>query len=189
MYLSDACKIVKQFGDMTLQDCPGNKEVPFCYSIAENALKDEIKKTSAYYYRIQSYYSCGTLEDIKYALMTYGPVLGAISMYEQYVVDSNNILVQNKQSRNVGGHAILIYGWNKDGWLCQNSWGEDFADCGRMVVPFDDIIEAKVLIDYINDGDPALVSPKMNCILDFICKILNTLINFIKKLQYDNTSQ
>ena len=37
MYLNDALKIAKEYGDMLEDDCDGNTEVPKCWEIAEAA--------------------------------------------------------------------------------------------------------------------------------------------------------
>ena len=49
MFLRDACKIVTGYGDMLLDDCPGNTETPKCYEIAEQArvLKERLEMYDA----------------------------------------------------------------------------------------------------------------------------------------------
>lgn len=31
---------------------------------------------------------------------------------------------------------LIVYGWNKDGFLIQNSWGKDWANKGRAILPY-----------------------------------------------------
>lgn len=177
MYLIDACKIVKEFGDMTENDCPGNYEIPVCYSKAEQSLNDNVKKSRAYYYRIESYYKCSTDNDIKYALMHYGPVLASINTFSQGKITKDDVWQFDETSEPSGGHAIVIYGWDSRGWLCQNSWGKFFAGDGRMVIKFGKIKEARALVDHDNSEDGAMIKPNNNCILDVAYKTANFFIN------------
>lgn len=181
MYLVDACKIAKNYGDMLESDCPGNDEVPNCRPIAEEAFNNSQKRKEAYKYRIASYYSCKTNDDIKYALMHYGPILASVRWYDSYITTAQGVLKFNTNT-NSGLHAIMIYGWNQDGWLIQNSWGESFANKGRFILPFEyGINEARVMVDW-KEGepvDPALTEPKAEGLLEIIYKILNFILNIV----------
>lgn len=115
MYLIDACKIAKQYGDMKLTDCPGNNEVPTCWSLADAAASDIGRCERAAAFKIDSYYKCADSNDIKYALMNYGPVLTCIKWHDIYRI-SKNVIYFSKES-DYGYHAVLIYGWNERGWL------------------------------------------------------------------------
>lgn len=33
-------------------------------------------------------------------------------------------------------HAIILIGWNEEGWIIQNSWGEAWGNKGRKTVPY-----------------------------------------------------
>lgn len=189
MCLTDACKIVQQYGDMLYTDCCGNSESPDCKAIAEKALADETKAETAYNYRINSYYSCPTYKDIKHALINYGMVLGAIKMYQKYTIDENGIIHMD-QTSDYGLHCVVIYGWNKDGFLIQNSWGKLWGNGGCAVIPYSDklIVEAKALIDYENPDDEALVRPKNNNILNILYKIINFILQVYKDWQDNKPS-
>lgn len=179
MYLKDACKIASKYGDMLEVDCPGNTEVPECRKVAEASFADSKKRVEALKYKIKSYYSCRSSGDIKYALMKYGPVLGAVCWYERYQL-VNNVIKFNTNSLS-GLHAILIVGWNKEGWIVQNSWGTTFGDKGRFILPFEyGVREAKVMIDS-TVADNALVTPSNNNKLsDSLYKAINWLLNVVK---------
>lgn len=179
MYLQQACKIVKNYGDMLEEDCKGNTEVPACWDIANKAFADKNLMDKAYNFRTINYYLCKTDNDIKHALMNYGPVLGAINWKNDYKL-INNIIYFNKNSEG-GGHAIMIYGWNKDGWLIQNSWGKNFGNCGRFILPFDyGFSEARALVDYEDGTDVALVKPKRGKLIDLYYKIANFILNIFR---------
>ena len=181
MYMVDACKIITKYGDPVEKDCPGNIEIPKCYEIAENTFKNKEIMTAAYEFRTDSYYLCQTDNDIKYALMNFGPVLGAINWREKYTLNPDNVIVFDKRSEG-GGHAVMICGWNKTGWIIQNSWGKNWGDNGRFILPFSyGLLEARALIDHENSNDSTLRRPKNNKVLNIFYKIANFFLNLFRK--------
>ncbi|MBK26194.1 MAG: hypothetical protein CME70_19505 [Halobacteriovorax sp.] len=68
---------------------------------------------------------------IKHALMKIGPLLLGVSVYANVEVDrgvwainpSSNFWAQQGEGVWQGGHAMTIIGWNKKGFIIQNSWG------------------------------------------------------------------
>lgn len=179
MMLRDACKIAADYGDMTLEDCPGNTEVPKCYDIASSAMDDEHKVANAYNYRILKYFLCLSNKDIKYALYNYGPVLASIKWYDTFRVDKDGTLV-GEQSGDYGYHAVMVYGYTPDGFWCQNSWGKYWGKGGRFFVPNDiKFREARGFVDW--NGTDELKEPSTNGILNFIYKCLNGIANLIRK--------
>ena len=186
MYLRDACKIAVNYGDMLLDDCPGNTEVPKCYSIAEKAFQDSTKIDRAKVFRTLKFYSCGTPYDIKQAIYNHGPVLASIKWFDSFKVDRNGTLIGDI-SGSYTNHAFVIYGYTKDGFWCQNSWGPLWGKNGRFFLPNTvKIVEARGFIDVENqdevDALGTLVEPKTNGFLDFFYKCFNAIINlFIKK--------
>lgn len=183
MYLSQACKIVQKYGDFLEADCRGNNEIPTCYSIAENALTKESATKEAYEYRIDSYYLCPTDNDIKLALMNYGPVLCAIDWYNTFTLDKDYIINFDKKSDH-GGHAVVCVGWDdtKKSWLIQNSWGSAWGKKGLFYLPYEHgFYEARALVDHPNDeNDTTLKVPNKN-LPRFLAKIINFFINLFKK--------
>ena len=182
MYLVDACKIIKQYGDMLEEDCTGNTEVPNCFNKVEKLLTDEEKLKRAYEFGVSSYYACNTDNDIKYALMTYGPVLAGVDWYKDSV-GKDGVINFNKKSPQ-GYHAVMIYGWNETGWLVQNSWGKTWGKDGCFVLPYaDGPREARIMIDEENEINiDGLVKPKTLTWIQIIVKVINFIINiFVKK--------
>lgn len=181
MYLRDACKIVKEYGDMLESDCSGNTEVPDCWDKAEKSLTYDDRKNRAAYFKIKSYFNCSSNEEIKRAIYTYGPVLASIKWYDNYIVDNNGILC-GSETGSYGYHAIMIYGWNEEGFLCQNSWGTTWGKKGRFTLPYIvKIAEAKGIVDAI-DNDDNFIKPKKNAILNTVYKIINKILNFFQKM-------
>ena len=48
-----------------------------------------------------------------------------------------------------GSHAVIIVGWEKDGFIIQNSWGESWGNNGRGKVPYDAINYVYILADEV----------------------------------------
>ena len=178
MYLRDACKIATKLGDPIYQDCPGNDEVPNCRPIAEEAYVNELTMQRAEDFKTKSYYLCNTIEEIKYALVHYGPILASVQWYNDYVV--KNGVLTGGNSKDYGYHAIVIYGYNETGFLCQNSWGRLWGRGGRFILPYDiPVREARGLIDV--DNEEYISPPKPNAFLNFIYKIINYIVNLFRK--------
>jgi hypothetical protein len=176
MYLRDACKIVKDYGDATEASIGGNTEQPKCTEWLKEKLTDEIYD-EAKNYRVQSYARCSTINDIKHALMNYGPVLASIKWYDKYTFNNNNCIIFNRSS-DYGHHAIMICGWDKNGWICQNSWGRNWNGNGKFVYPYTEkLAEAWSFVDAQNDD---IVVPKSNSWLDIFYKLINSIINLFK---------
>lgn len=177
MYLRDACKIVKDFGDMLEEDCSGNNEIPECWDIAESALEDESKVERAQNFKIKSYFNCSTDNDIKRAVYKYGPVLCSVKWYDTFKCDNNGILTGDKKG-DYGYHAVMIYGWNKIGFKCQNSWGGNWGSGGDFILPYSiGVSEAKGLVDI---PTKEITAPKRNDFYDIIYKIINYFANLFK---------
>ena len=177
MYLRDACKIVSKYGDMFESECSGNTEVPKCWGIAEDSLSNEEFKKNASNFRIKSYFNCNSTNAIKKAIMNYGPVLGSINWFDSYKPNEEGILATEK-SGSSGYHAIMIYGWNEIGWLCQNSWGISWGKKGRFIAPYAiKIEEAKGLVDEVTSD---IKIPKRNKFFDIIYKIINLIVNHFR---------
>ncbi|TKS69943.1 Cathepsin B [Collichthys lucidus] len=66
-----------------------------------------------------------------------GPVEGAFSVYEDFVMYKSGVY-QHVYGSEVGGHAIKMLGWGvEDGvpyWLCANSWNTDWGDNGYFKI-------------------------------------------------------
>ena len=177
MYLRDACKIVKDFGDMLEEDCPGNTEVPESWDIAESSLTYEDKVERAKQFIIKSYFNCSNETDIKRAIYKYGPVLCSIKWYDTFKCDNDGILNGDKKG-DYGYHAVMIYGWDENGFKCQNSWGNHWGNNGRFILPYSiGVAEAKGLVD---EPSNEIKSPIRNDFMDIIYKIINFFANLFK---------
>jgi len=178
MYLRDACKIVTSYGDPIEEHCPGNTEIPKVYDIASETMDDEKAMKCAADFRTKYYYSCKNNDEIKHALINYGPILICIKWYKDYKV-KNGVLVGGS-TKEYSYHALVIYGYNERGFLCQNSWGKLWGNGGRFILPYNiKITEARGLVDIENDE--YVSPPKINKFLNMIYKAINFIINFFRK--------
>ena len=122
MYLRDVCKIIKKYGDCLFNTVPFNIEMPECYNLLKDELNDDVYNEAAIC-RIESYARCMSENGIKHALMNYSPVLMSIKWHNDYKIQKDYTINFNTDSDG-GYHAIMVYGFNEKGWLCQNSWGK-----------------------------------------------------------------
>ena len=179
MMLRDACKIVADYGDPIIEDCPGNTEVPECFEQAAATFAEQAKMTKAREYRVLKYFLCLSNSDIKHAIYKHGPVLAAIRWYHNYTVAADGTLV-GEQKGSYGHHAIVIYGYTPDGFWCQNSWGAKWGKEGRFFLPNTiRINEARGFIDW--NGVDELKEPHTGGIWNLIYKGINAIVNIIRK--------
>jgi C1A family cysteine protease len=83
-----------------------------------------------------------------------------------------------------GRHAVVIYGWNEKGWLAQNSWGGNWGNKGRFIIPFEfNFNEMWGITDNITED---IVRPKTGKFWDTLYKLWNAVVNFfVKEESYD----
>ena len=178
MFLRDACKIAQQYGDCYKSTINTNTEQPKCTDKLEKTLTDEIY-SEALNFRTQSYAQCKNDKAIKHALLNYGPVLASIKWYDEYQIDTNGVLHFDTNTDN-GYHAIMVYGWNKDGWLCQNSWGNFWGRQGTFILPYEaGFREAWSFVDAQNSD---ITVPVKRNWLNILYKAFNFIVNFFKRL-------
>lgn len=178
--LREALKTVLQYGDPEYDYCKGNTEVSKVYGIAEQAFEDPVAMENAAKYKISGYARANNINDVKYALMNYGPVLACISWYNGNTCDENGVLTMG-DSLNCY-HAIVVYGWNEIGWLCQNSWGIRWGKKGYFIVPYEYGLEEafSIIPTGISMDKDVIKKPIRNKFLDLIYKLLNSILNKIR---------
>lgn len=173
MYLRDACKIIQKYGDCLNDTVPFNVEMPECYNYLKNRLNDEVYN-EALICKVDSYAKCETDEAVKYALIKYSPVAMSVKWYVDCKLDDDGVISFDTTSKS-GYHAVMVYGFNERGWLCQNSYGKGWGNDGRFVLPYEHgYKEAWSFVDAENCN---VHKPKQSKVLDVIYKILNFVIN------------
>lgn len=174
MVVRDALKAIQKYGDVPKEKFPYNIEIP--KAIEEYEKVDDELYSVGYPYRISTYAKLNNDNEVKNALMKYGPVVMAMDWYNDIRV-KDGILTTNCQGA-AGGHCMVIYGWNEKGWKVQNSWGRFWGDNGCCIIPYDlEIREKWMVTDNIFD-DTDIVKP-----FDFnFGKIIATILNWILNL-------
>lgn len=174
MYIRDALKTLQKVGDCPLSDLKGNHKCPEAMESVEAKL-DELKD-KAYPHRVSTYAKVATVEEIKQALMDFGYVVVSMPWHKDYKL-KNGVYTYTSDETS-GYHCVVVYGWNKTGWLVHNSWGSGWGKKGKFIVPFDfEWREAWAVTDnIIGEGD--IVRPEDN----WLIKIFSKFINFIVRL-------
>lgn len=113
-------------------------------------------------FRISSFYTAHTNEEMKMAIyLTKAVLIGINVTKEFYYPDKNGVIHYNDPNgEELGGHAIVVGGWryidNKPYWIIINSWGRKWGDNGCCYISFDDLSrylmdDAYVLVDDVNE--------------------------------------
>jgi C1A family cysteine protease len=127
MYCRNAMKILQEKG-MCLE-----KTFPYTMKEEPEAIPEEAIKEASNYV-IKSYARVDTIEGAKKALVEFGPLMIAFPYY-------SNGKPEFWQKPSIdspvdGGHAVAVVGWNKEGFVLRNSWGENWNGDGHVVYPF-----------------------------------------------------
>lgn len=127
-------------------------EFPGYYTYPEGKEKYLEKKDKlnylSYIYRISSYYRLSSIKDIKTAIYTIGFAMVAYDVYEcLYNPDENGYIHYDAKNPGecYGGHQMLAVGWNEQGLIVCNSWGESYGVGfsenqtigGLIIIPYD----------------------------------------------------
>ena len=81
-----------------------------------------------------------TTTQVKYAIHKFGCcLLGMMVSNEWYYCGSRKSTIAGKKhSEQLGGHAVLCCGYNRDGVIIQNSWGERWGQYGFALVTWEE---------------------------------------------------
>lgn len=182
MYTREALKDACAEGDVPYENFPFNREVPDIFAMVEREKEELAPK--ALPFRITSYVKVATEKEIKTAVYNGYPVIFSIKWYKDAKV-KNGILTSSRKTSD-SSHCMVIYGWDENGWKFQNSWGSDWGDKGRAVLPYDyPIQQAYSIIDELV-GDITIKKPfkAKTAIGKVIIKIINTINVWIYKIKY-----
>ena len=122
MYSRDVMKILNKIGS-----------VPESYYPYETKQKiTEDLKSLAKNYTIKGYAQIYTIDGLKKALATNGPCYIAFPVYNF----ENRFWKPQQGDVSYGGHAVLVVGYNKEGFIIRNSWGKEWNDNGYTIFPY-----------------------------------------------------
>lgn len=185
MSLRMACEIMMKYGDPSLPKCPGNYERPYAHGHFLRYINQSdlaVKQAST----IKSYYMCADEEAIKYAIYTYGPVLAGVDFPTDYTLDRTGNIRFNKAALKQEYHAIMIYGWDKTGFWCVNSWGKSWGKNGCFHFNYGNgmLKEARALVPgkFELQKDKYLVTTKAadSKNINIVYKMINKVLNIFK---------
>ncbi len=123
-----AANYIKSSG-ITDEDC-------FPYIAQEGDCKDKCTNPKIKEYIKEAgtvgFYSIAGEEDIKAALIKYGPIPTSMKVYSDFYAYKSGVYQKSSNATEEGWHAIVFVGWDdaKNAWLCKNSWGDDFGEKG-----------------------------------------------------------
>lgn len=172
MYPREAIKTLQKIGDVEEDKFSHNKELPEIKRLVDENI--EKLKPLADEYKIDSYARIYTIDEIKECLYNNCPVPISIPVKNNLKVGSDNVI--KNEGAIEGYHMVILYGWNEKGFLLQNSWGKDWGDEGRAILPYDYEIDSAWAI-----------SMNMNNIIAYqtiwqkLYKLLLSIINLFKE--------
>lgn len=168
--LSRICKE----GSVFLRDFPYNEEVPDIINRLSEL--DESAKANAIECRFTSYVVVSLENEIKTALIHGAPIVIVIDWYDDMKV--KNGILGSKFLKKKNSHCMVLYGWDKNGWKIQNSWGEFWGDGGKASYPYEYPIKETyaILDDYIGNLNIKKPFKTDNKISKFFIKIINKTI-------------
>ena len=132
MIARQALKQLQKEGDCVYNTFPWNEKYPSVKSRIE--VHEDKYHTEAKKYTIKSYFRCYDETEIKTTIMKQGAVLLCMPTYSTF---QKNVPLPEPNDKSTGGHAMCCVGWNKDGWIVQNSWGSYWGDKGFCYVPYE----------------------------------------------------
>lgn len=180
MYVDKALDNAKKIGDVPNVLFPYNVEVPKAISMYEEKATE--LKPKAYPNRITEYFKLQTDEQMKVNLIENGPILFSIPWYADYEVDGKTKIMNHVSNDIRGYHAMVIYGWNKDGWKFQNSWGTGFGNKGRAILPYGTKFDTcyGVRDEIIGESDLDIDKP-LRGFPKWIISIINFILNLFNR--------
>lgn len=171
MYIRQALKHLNHEGDCFNQTFPWRGS----YSQMKAKIEQDAEKyvQEAAPQAIANYFRLYTEAEIKRALMAQGSVVLGVTVYSSF---STHIPLPTKDDTRRGGHAMCCVGWNREGWILQNSWGKSSGDKGFYYLPYDYPVDEWWGIT----ATPATPNPKKDSIFKRIAAWIVNLWNQIK---------
>ena len=127
MYTRDAMDILFKKGILAEEDYPyGKIEKPeqISQEVFEKALN----------YKIKGYAYINTIQILKTAIYRNGACAFSVPVY------ASSIMWKPEKLGDVaeGGHCMAAIGYNKEGFILRNSWGDGGANKGYLIFPYED---------------------------------------------------
>ena len=107
-------------------------------SRAYSGWKDQSYKLQSWQYVVQN--AVPTVTMLKNALADTGPLVATMQVYEDFYYYGGGVY-RHVSGRLVGGHVILIVGWNDDdqAFIVKNSWGTRWGKDGYFEIAYSEL--------------------------------------------------
>lgn len=91
------------------------------------------------FYKIASYARITTIDEIRFALASSGPVVAGVPVYDSWESPHERINLPEGNEQPRGGHAILLTGYddNRRVFYVKNSWDSSWGMGGRIHLSYD----------------------------------------------------
>ena len=90
-------------------------------------------------HKVSSYKAYKGASAIKAELLANGPLQTGFTVYNDFMSYKSGIY-RHVSGGAVGGHAVVIVGWGKEGsveyWIAQNSWAASWGEKGYFRIKF-----------------------------------------------------
>ena len=130
MTMRDGCKVNHKYGSV--------HEAMFPYELSIATVPHESVHSWAVFLKSSRYERVNTLNDIKVLLQQNIPVQIGIFMDSAYYNLRYTNWVWTPTLRGTkGGHAVIIVGFNSQGFIVDNSWGFWWGRQGQFLIPYD----------------------------------------------------
>ncbi len=118
----------------------------FCSNAACPYWQSDTEAISAWQYVARS---SPTVDILKSALLTYGPLVTTMNVYSDFFSYSRGIYYHVKGSYQ-GGHSALIIGYDdaEQCFILKNSWGVSWGERGYFRISYDEVYDSNVQFGY-----------------------------------------
>jgi C1A family cysteine protease len=147
-YIRDGIKATNHYG-VSLESLWPHDVRKFRQEPINEAKNDALNRKVTRYERVNDFNGCID------ALTNGYPVIIGFNVYTSFMTASvartgNMPYPNTKKEKLLGGHAVLIVGYNKtkNVFIVRNSWGTNWGDKGYFYMPFDMVIKPNMSSDY-----------------------------------------
>ena len=144
--IRDGIKSINKFGVCSEDEWPYDigvytEEPPVeCYEDANN-------HKSLKYQRVSQ-----NDEQLKEALKAGYPIVFGFSVYESFESDTvkhtGMVPIPDKNEKMLGGHCVVLVGYDDKNWIVRNSWGEEWGDKGYCYFPYEYLTDNNLASDF-----------------------------------------
>lgn len=91
----------------------------------------------------------GTLEKVKFLIHKYDIIQAGFMIDEGWLTCTNSNYFIPKGGKKLGGHAVLITGYNQVGFFINNQWGTKWGSKGFAILPYQTFLEEFIYGAYL----------------------------------------